>query len=75
MAPSTSSRTISGISHHFFSCLQNLRNSLNNDHMLASTLRFKLSSLKVKVQSVAGVASDAAGLTRSNTVAREGKNC
>ena len=33
MAPSTSSRTISGISHHFFSCLQNLRNSLNNDHM------------------------------------------
>ena len=33
--PSASNMTISGISHHFFSCLQKPTNSLNKDHMLA----------------------------------------
>jgi hypothetical protein len=32
---------MSGTSHHFFSCLQKPRSSLNNDHMLAATLRFR----------------------------------
>jgi hypothetical protein len=39
IAPSTSRRTTSGTSHHFFSWRQNLRNSLNNDHMLCRQFR------------------------------------
>jgi hypothetical protein len=34
-APSASSTTTNGISHHFFSCLRNCRNSLKICHMLA----------------------------------------
>src|SRR5215469_16023786 len=33
IAPSNSNKTTKGISHHFFSCRENSRNSLNSDHM------------------------------------------
>ena len=33
MAPSNNNTTISGMSHHFFSCLENLKNSLRSDRM------------------------------------------
>src|SRR5437899_2987991 len=36
MAPSTNNSTTKGISHHFFSCRANSRNSLNNRHMRPS---------------------------------------
>jgi hypothetical protein len=34
MAPNTSNTTMSGTSHHFFSCLQKPKNSFNKAHML-----------------------------------------
>ena len=33
IAPNTNNNTTNGISHHFFSCLANIRNSFNNRHM------------------------------------------
>src|SRR5438309_206863 len=36
--PSTSNSTTSGISHHFFSCRANSRNSLNRRHIVTCTL-------------------------------------
>jgi hypothetical protein len=39
MAPSNNKMTISGMSHHFFSCLVNLKNSLSSDHMRCCEFR------------------------------------
>jgi hypothetical protein len=44
IAPSNSSTTTSGMSHHFFSWRENLRNSLNNDHMIFVKLAFQAGS-------------------------------
>jgi len=40
--PNTNNITISGISHHFFSCRANSRNSLNKRHMLTCNLESAL---------------------------------
>jgi hypothetical protein len=39
MAPGNNKMTISGMSHHFFSCLVNLKNSLSSDHMRCCEFR------------------------------------
>src|SRR5258706_7085582 len=46
IAPSNNRRMISGTSHHFFSCLANLRNSLRSDHM--SCFQFGVIELLVR---------------------------
>lgn len=48
MAPSTSSTTMSGMSHHFFSCLENCRNSFNKDHMSNRNLEVEAGTGKEK---------------------------
>src|ERR1039457_7523598 len=40
IAPSSSSTTMSGMSHHFFSWRENLKNSLRSDHMGCCEFRF-----------------------------------
>ena len=43
---STSKRTTNGISHHFFSRAQNLKNSLNTAHMNADKIAARLDSVE-----------------------------
>jgi hypothetical protein len=69
-APSASKRTISGMSHHFFSCLQKPKNSFNNAHMLEASLTFKVQSSKFKVQG-----SNAMSNMMSNMLAFDARSC
>lgn len=44
IAPSSSSTTTSGMSHHFFSWRANFKNSFSNDHMIFVKLAFQAGS-------------------------------
>ena len=62
MTPSSSSSTLSGMSHHFFSWRANLQNSLRSDHMAQT--QFTDFSAVVSIQKTSQFASPLSGLKR-----------
>src|SRR5208283_3487861 len=68
MTPSSSSTMMSGMSHHFFSCLANFKNSLNSDHMVFGECRSSPRLWQMQNRNGAGLQ----GLEFSEIISRPG---